>query len=134
VSHDQNGTNPASVRGTRAQEPYVVLVCGSHLDPHYHLVYRTLDALDPRPELIVQGEARGVDDSAANWAAKRGIPCAGFRANWGDRGRAAGPIRNGWMLKFMRPALVIAFPGGKGTANMVEQARKAGVEVRVVRG
>jgi UDP-N-acetylmuramoylalanine-D-glutamate ligase len=28
-----------------------------------------------------------------------------------------------------KPDLVVAFPGGRGTANMVEQAKQAGVEV-----
>jgi UDP-N-acetylmuramoylalanine-D-glutamate ligase len=33
------------------------------------------------------------------------------------------------MLKEGRPDLVVAFPGGKGTANMVAQARAAGIRV-----
>jgi hypothetical protein len=33
------------------------------------------------------------------------------------------------MLMEGKPDLVVAFPGGRGTANMIEQARKAGVEV-----
>jgi ABC-type Fe3+-hydroxamate transport system substrate-binding protein len=43
-------------------------------------------------------------------------------------GPSAGPIRNGRMLEY-KPDLVIAFPGGRGTANMVKQARKAGIAV-----
>ncbi|MEM9912925.1 MAG: hypothetical protein AAF922_19365 [Pseudomonadota bacterium] len=44
-------------------------------------------------------------------------------------GRAAGPIRNKEMLDEGCPDLVVAFPGGRGTANMVKQAQAAGVEV-----
>ena len=33
------------------------------------------------------------------------------------------------MLMEGKPDLVVAFPGGAGTANMIKQARKAGVEV-----
>jgi hypothetical protein len=33
------------------------------------------------------------------------------------------------MLEEGKPDLVVAFPGGTGTANMVKQARAAGVEV-----
>jgi predicted Rossmann-fold nucleotide-binding protein len=38
-------------------------------------------------------------------------------------------VRNRQMLTEGRPDLVVAFPGGKGTANMVALARKAGVEI-----
>ena len=33
--------------------------------------------------------------------------------------------------EYGNPDLVIAFPGGKGTAMMVDLARKAGVEVKI---
>jgi UDP-N-acetylmuramoylalanine-D-glutamate ligase len=33
------------------------------------------------------------------------------------------------MLDEGKPDLVVAFPGGRGTANMVQQAHRAGVEV-----
>ena len=33
------------------------------------------------------------------------------------------------MLAEGKPDLVVAFPGGAGTANMIEQARAAGVRV-----
>jgi hypothetical protein len=35
-------------------------------------------------------------------------------------------------LRKGKPDLVIAFPGGRGTADMVARARKAGVPVEVV--
>jgi hypothetical protein len=33
------------------------------------------------------------------------------------------------MLAEGKPEMVLAFPGGRGTANMVKQARSAGVSV-----
>ena len=41
-------------------------------------------------------------------------------------------IRNRRMLEEGRPDLVIAFPGGKGTANMVRIALQAGIQVREI--
>ena len=38
-------------------------------------------------------------------------------------------MRNARMLAEGKPDLVVAFPGGRGTADMVAQARKAGVRV-----
>jgi hypothetical protein len=45
-------------------------------------------------------------------------------ANWKEHGKAAGPIRNGNMLDEAgdEPLLVIAFKGGRGTADCVRQA------------
>jgi hypothetical protein len=52
-----------------------------------------------------------------------------YPADWAKHGRAASPIRNQQMLDEGRPNLVVAFPGGRGTADMVRRARSAGVEV-----
>ena len=41
----------------------------------------------------------------------------------------AGPRRNARMLAEGKPDLVVAFPGGRGTADMVSKARAAKVEV-----
>lgn len=54
-----------------------------------------------------------------------------FRANSRKHGRAAGPIRNQQMLDEGKPHLVVAFPGGTGTADMVRRAQAAGVLVLV---
>lgn len=78
---------------------------------------------------VIQGGADGADRLALKWAWKRGIPCDNFPADWALHGKAAGPIRNAQMLKEGRAQMVIAFPGGRGTADMIRQARAAGVEV-----
>lgn len=78
---------------------------------------------------IIQGEARGADLMAKAWAVERGIPTMDFPADWDKHGKSAGHIRNNQMLVEGKPDLVLAFLGGKGTANMVASARKAGVRV-----
>lgn len=80
-------------------------------------------------EFIVQGGARGADRFARQWAADRGFPCGTFYARWDTLGLAAGPLRNDEMLAASKPAYVIAFPGGAGTADMMRKAREAGVNV-----
>jgi hypothetical protein len=79
--------------------------------------------------LLIHGAARGADTLGGYWAFKRGIERKIFPAQWEEHGRAAGAIRNRQMLEEGKPELVIAFPGGKGTANMVQQARAAGIAV-----
>ena len=50
-------------------------------------------------------------------------------AKWKLHGKAAGPIRNQLMLVEHKPDMVLAFPGGKGTANMIKIARWNGVPI-----
>lgn len=50
-----------------------------------------------------------------------------FHANWECHGKAAGPIRNREMLQ--EADLLIAFPGGRGTADCIRQAKELGIPV-----
>jgi hypothetical protein len=78
---------------------------------------------------LISGCARGADTLAILWADRHGIVVHHYPADWKKYGKAAGPIRNKQMLEEGKPDIVIAFPGGKGTANMVKLAREAGVKV-----
>lgn len=108
-----------------------VLVCGGREFTNWLYISRALDIVhEARPvEMLIHGGARGVDTLAGYWAHKRGIYRRVFPAAWIDEGPAAGPIRNRRMLIEGNPELVIAFPGGRGTANMVAQAIAAQVPI-----
>ena len=82
---------------------------------------------------IIEGGAKGADKLAREWAASRGIPVRTFKADWRRYGRGAGPQRNEQMLDEGKPDLVVAFPGGSGTASMMRLARAAGVRVQAVK-
>lgn len=84
----------------------------------------------PRPDLkLIFGGANGVDSFALDWAVVNWVRFEEYAADWLQHGKAAGPIRNQLMLDEGKPDLVVAFPGGKGTAAMVSRAKKAGVAV-----
>lgn len=51
-----------------------------------------------------------------------------FRAEWSKFNIGAGPIRNRAILD-SGVDIVIAFPGGRGTSNMVKQARERNIPV-----
>ncbi len=80
---------------------------------------------------LIHGDATGADTLASEWAAEHRVTTKAMAADWVAFGKAAGPIRNSEMLK-EKPDLVIAFPGGVGTRNMVKQASDSGVKVRFV--
>lgn len=112
-----------------------VLVCGGRDYEDRAQLFRVLDAAHLANPIIclIHGAARGADTLAADWALGRGVLCNAYPADWDRDGRAAGPIRNKKMLDVGKPHLVIAFPGGRGTANMKQQAEAAGVPVVSVR-
>jgi hypothetical protein len=61
-----------------------------------------------------------------------GCPVESFPANWDKHGKPAGMIRNGEMAQAAYKSgngVLIALPGGNGTANMVTQARKVGLKI-----
>jgi ABC-type sugar transport system substrate-binding protein len=80
---------------------------------------------------LINGGCHGADQLARNWAKKFGVTQETYPADW-SKGRIAGPIRNQEMIDRGKPDLVIAFPGGKGTADMVRRAREAGIPVQEV--
>ena len=112
-----------------------VLVCGGRDYANRELVFEILDAAHHyNPiELLIHGAAPGADNIAGKWADERLVPTQEFPADWKAHGRSAGPIRNKQMLETGRPHLVIAFPGGRGTKNMIDQARARNVPVATVR-
>jgi hypothetical protein len=76
-----------------------------------------------------EGVVYGADLLADEWAISNWVPMRRYPASWGAHGKAAGPIRNQQMLAEGKPDIVVAFPGGHGTADMVRRAKKAGVRV-----
>jgi len=109
-----------------------VLVCGGRDFHDAALVERTLNDIDPPISCIIEGGAAGADYLGRTWAKLRQRGVETYEAMWARDGKAAGPIRNQAMLINGKPDLVVAFPGGRGTADMVRRARAAGVEVREV--
>jgi len=107
-----------------------VLVCGGRNYDDWERVAEVLNKLDREAgiDAIIQGGAGGADRCAKNWAYQAGINCQTYEADWESYGSFAGPKRNAEMLAHSQPDLVIAFPGGRGTADMVRKARKAGVD------
>ena len=104
-----------------------IIVCGGRDYSDWDKVLKVLSLLDIG--LIVQGGAKGADALARRYAEWANIPLKTFEADWDKYGKTAGPIRNRLMVIEHPNAVVIAFPGGRGTANCIEQALKKGMIV-----
>ena len=91
-----------------------------------------LDRVHERHGPVVRlghGAALGADTLAGLWAEGHKIGVSHYRAQWERYGDSAGIKRNIAMLAAFRPDLVVAFPGGTGTAHMASIATAKGVEV-----
>jgi hypothetical protein len=107
-----------------------VLVTGGRDYSDRATVFATLDGLDAEHcvDVVIHGAARGADSEAARWASVRGVPAWPNPADW-SQGKAGGILRNQQMLTDTSPTHVVAFPGGRGTADMVRRARAANIPV-----
>lgn len=111
-------------------------------------IRETLDRLHAEERIccLVHGGATGADTRARDWAKAKFIPERGYSAEWeridhpnarivtrrdGSQYDAnAGCTRNRHMLdRHPEIALVVAFPGGTGTKNMMLQAERRGLKV-----
>lgn len=118
------------------------IICGSRDYVMHHTDISWLDALHETYKftLVIEGGCRrkykGMDLPTADllgyqWARSRKITTATMDANWGEYGNAAGPIRNSAMaeLGVTLNAIVIAFPGGRGTEDMCTKAEAKGLKI-----
>ena len=110
-----------------------VLVCGGRKfgednEAEVALLNNVLNSFF-RIDLIINGAAKGADSLSTKWAREHRVPCLMYPALWDKHGKAGGHIRNKKMLDQSEPDMVVAFPGGKGTANMIALASTKGVGV-----
>jgi len=85
-------------------------------------------------QALLHGAARGADRAIASAADQLGWRQIACPAAWQQHGRAAGPMRNRQMLEralalvadlpLGAALLVVAFPGSRGTASLLEQAHR----------
>lgn len=79
-------------------------------------------------ELVIQGEAQGIDFCAKMFAQKMGIPTKGCPYK-SELGKAGGPVRNAEMAEQGDALLLIWDGNSKGSNNMKFEARKRGLPV-----
>ena len=111
-----------------------VIIAGGRDFDDYALMKRKLDHLFSKrmPDEIVEGGARGADSLAADYAMENRIDLIEVKADWDTHGKAAGHIRNAAMADY--GTHLVAFWDGvsRGTKNMIETAKKKGLDVRVI--
>ncbi len=75
-------------------------------------------------ELLI-GNCRGVDAIVAEWAERTGIPVSYYNSDWLAYGADADDVRNQTLLAEC-PDIIVLFPGGKRTHDLLNKAIEAG--------
>lgn len=108
-----------------------VIVCGGRNYNNKDYVFAALDDFHVKNPIstVVHGAANGADTLAEFLAKRRNIPSIAYPAEWNKYNKAAGFIRNTKMIHEENPEMVLAFPGGNGTAHMCRLAKENGLLV-----
>lgn len=105
-----------------------LIVTGGRNYDDIEMIYSVLEAF--KPSLIIEGGCEtGADLHARNFALFNGVPNSTYHADWKNKGRSAGPIRNKLMCEQNKDAVIVAFPGGNGTKDCTEKGLKLGMRV-----
>jgi hypothetical protein len=105
-----------------------VAVTGGRNFNDYRLAHFAYVAYVDEGDVVIHGGAFGLDNLFGMIAQRGGSEVEVYRADWKHEGRAAGALRNQQMID-SGVDLLLAFPGGVGTADMVARARRAGIKV-----
>ncbi len=117
-----------------ATSAFFLVVSGSRNFSSPSIIAKHLQqALQKQPNLVlVSGGAKGADRLVQQWAATHHVPCMVVPAKWHRFGKAAGPIRNNFMLAMGHGLLAFPLASSKGTFSVIKTAKKLGLPIKVV--
>ena len=82
-----------------------------------------------KPDMLIHGNANGPDKLAGQFALEQECNVMAIPAKWKTLDKKAGMLRNAEMLILANVDLVVAFPGGIGTAGMMKLAREKEIPI-----
>lgn len=112
--------------------PLRLVVTGGRDFFDYAEIERVLSQFADGPVVLAHGGARGADELCARFAVTRGWEVRRFPADWTRWGKRAGVLRNQQMIDEFHPDVAVAFPGGRGTADMVRRLKAANIATVMV--
>lgn len=100
-----------------------VIIAGSRSIQDKDIVRKAIKDFPEEINEVVCGGCRGPDQIGKEWAEENDIDVKVFEPNWGEYGKAAGPIRNRKMAKYANALVAIWDGESSGTKNMIKQAK-----------
>lgn len=100
-----------------------VAVCGGKDFLAMHLISAVLFKVHRSTHIteLLIGNCRGVDEIVNDWARRTGIPVRQINSDWLAYGDEADAVRNQMVID-ERPDVVVIFPGGKRTNDLMDKA------------
>jgi hypothetical protein len=123
-------------------KPIRIIVAGSRDFTDYSLLKKKLNhltsKLDKKRLILVSGaNKRGGDKLGEQWAWENGITVERHHPDYGRWPGKVAPIKRNEEMSLIKPKPIccVAFWDGSspGTADMIEQARKQGIRVKIIR-
>lgn len=107
-----------------------LLVCGGRHFDDTDLVERELSRFHALNDItvIVHGGATRIGATAEAWARRHQVHVIRYPANF-SLGRRGDSERDAFMLGDARPEAVLAFPGGRRTAELLRKADRLGARL-----
>jgi len=113
-----------------------VIIAGSRYFNDYEFLQEKMDKLlnrylfCPEEVEIISGHASGADSLGERYAKSRGFSLKLFPDDWDNYGKSAGPIRNAQMADYATHCAVFWNGFSKGSSNMINVAKYAGLKVK----
>lgn len=108
-----------------------VIIAGSRTVEEISEVIKAIDASGFDIKTVLCGEAKGPDRLGKFWANLKDIPVESYIAQWSIHGKAAGFLRNEEMAKHADALIAIWDGESKGTADMIERAKKYNLKIYI---
>ena len=112
-----------------------IIIAGTRTFNDYELLKKICDetfADNLEENEIVSEGAKGADLLGERYAKEKGYKITRFIPDWNQFGKSAGPIRNREMAKYADGLIAFWDGESRGTKNMIEEAKREGLEVLVV--
>ena len=106
------------------------LIAGSRDFNNYNLLLQVLSQYE-KPDIIIEGGARGADILGKRFAKENNIECQEYKANWEKFGKSAGYRRNNEMVnKLSNNDIAFIFWDGKskGTKHTIDLCKKKNIK------
>ncbi|NWB98701.1 DUF2493 domain-containing protein [Pseudomonas gingeri] len=102
-----------------------VLICAGRYYLNAAMCRKVLEAYHQTHTIsvLIHGGNQFLGSEIEDWARENGTHLVRYPSNWQRYGKQAERRRNQFMLMDSEPELVIAFPGGSDTEELVAQAR-----------
>lgn len=108
-----------------------VIIAGSRTIIDKDFVYKCIEGSGFDITTAIVGGAEGVDTLGEDWAKEKGVKIIQVYPNWTEHGRRAGVIRNEEMAQKADAAIVIWDGKSRGSSNMIMNAKKYGLKLKV---